>query len=69
MFLLYVNYLTVSQNLVKACQEGDVQTVHRLLLGGADPNQADEVLSYCNLHMVYPNTDKQTCWVASSDIH
>ena len=59
----------VSQNLVKACKEGDVQTVHWLLLGGVDPNQADEVLSYCNLHMVYTNTDKQTCWVASSDIH
>ena len=64
MFLctLYIHYLTVPQNLVKACKEGDVQTVHLLLLGGADPNQADEVLSYCNLHMVYPNADKQTCW-------
>ena len=55
MFLLCVHYLTVPQNLVEACKKGDVQTVHRLLLGGVDPNQADEVLSYCNLHMVYTN--------------
>ena len=58
-FLLYLHYLTVPQRLLKACREGDIRKVRRLLLGGSDPNQADEVLSYCNLHMVYTNTDKQ----------